>query len=215
MDPYNNISALPKIYPTGYPQWDIYNVLLNAFCPFRGIEVDGKKLDRATFQNDINNINYITITGESIRDNQKYILVILNKNQKGNNAIISQKQELIMFINKVVKQGYQTIAIAPSPVKKKILSYLDESKITSDVLRFVHYDTFKIVKLLGPYSPQNYEITDASYFNQFYKKIEFQSKISVNSVDAIWMNAKVGQVLKSIDVDVSTGLRITPKLVVH
>ena len=59
MDLYNNISALPKIYPTGCIQWDIYNVLLNAFCPFRGIEIEGKKLDRATFQNDINNINYI------------------------------------------------------------------------------------------------------------------------------------------------------------
>jgi hypothetical protein len=140
--------------------------------------------------------------------------VILNKNQKGTNSIISQKQELIMFINKVVKDGYQTIAISPSPVKKKILSYLRESKITNDKLRFVHYDVFKIVKLLGPFSPTNYEITDASYFDQFYKKIEFQSKISVNSVDAIWMNAKVGQVLKSIDVDILTGLRITPKLVV-
>lgn len=214
MDSYNNISALPKIQPTGDPAWDIYRVLFDAFCPFRDIKVDSKRLDRATFQNDINNINYITITGESKRDDKKYILVILNKNQKGTNSIVSQKQELVMFINKVVKNGYQTIAVSPSPVKKKILSYLNESKITNDKLRFVHYDVFKIVKLLGPFSPQNYEIVEPSYFDQFYKKIEFQSKISVNSVDAIWMNAKVGQVLKAIDVDVSTGLRITPKLVI-
>jgi DNA-directed RNA polymerase subunit H (RpoH/RPB5) len=185
-----------KPYKTsGCVAWDVYNIVRDAFCPYRGIKV----MTPAINQNDlIKNMQfdmYIKIIGE--KDDKKIVIAILGRNEKGVNEIVAITEKFRLFLNNIKEQDSEIILISPVKFQTHVLNYIAEHGLNKRIYRY-DYDNFKIVVPLGPGCGQ-WRILSP---DEAKKQIEIHNldqkemkKVYTYDAQIIWLGAQPGDIV--------------------
>ncbi len=133
---------------TGHVQWDIYNILRNAFCPYRGIKVITPEISQTELIKNLQFDLYVKVVG--LLKGKKIVIAILGRNDKNSNEIASITEKFRLFINSIKEQDADIIIVSPCKFQTHVLNYISEQGLTKKISRY-SYDHFKVVVPLGPY----------------------------------------------------------------
>lgn len=203
------MDKLTKIQSTGYVQWDVYNIIRNAFCPYRKIDIS--KSPVLTKDELIKNMqfdNYVKLTGVHEETKNKIVIAILGRNEKGTNEIISITEKFRLFINSIKEQEAEILIIAPAHFQTHVLNFIFESKLDKRIHRYL-YDHFKIVIPLAPGSSRH-TILSAE---ESRAEIELHSlnqkemkPIFMTDPQIIWLGAQPGDIVRIERYNQSSGI---------
>jgi DNA-directed RNA polymerase subunit H (RpoH/RPB5) len=185
-----------KFEPTGYVQWDIYQILKHAFCPYRSIKVDEKDLTKDDLQKNLQFDGYVKFEGTDLKGD-KILIALLSQNDKGTNEISQTTEKFRVFMNNVRSDKIKKIlVVSPGDFSTHILNYIYAQPDLAEMLQIHHYDRFKVVVPLGPYCSEH-RILSNEEAKEFidYNKIEVQmmKKIYMDDPQIIWLGAEPGQ----------------------
>lgn len=209
-----DIKNLPKIQSSGYVQWDIYQILFNAFIPYKGMENDSKEMSQEDFIKQMQFKKYITI--DTHTDTHTYKIILLNRNEQNNNDIMTVTEHMKHFLRNVLKPDIHLIVIGPETPKKHVQTYI-KSEPLGHQIQIHNYDRFKIVVPLGPYVPHHTILTPEeekemlSIFNIRKNRLK---EISHIDPQLIWMNAKFGDIIRIKNLSRLVGSSIDYRIVV-
>ena len=195
---------LVPIYPTGYVQWDIYNIVIRSFCPYRNITVSDDMIPKEQFIKDMKYNGYIKINGID-ESRQLYAISILSQNEKSTNEIASVTEKFRLF-NSTHTSDLKIIIITPKEFQSHVLRYIVNNKIKN--IYIYHYDEFKIVKPLGPRCGVHTILTPAEqeeYLNHFQISMNNMKKVYLNDPQIIWLGAEGDQIVKTVRQTSATG----------
>lgn len=188
---------LKDYQPTDYVQYDIYNIVIKAFIPYRGMELVSKVLTHEAFMLNMQYLQYIHI--EAKKGDQKYIISILDRKDKDSdtNEIASITEKFKLFINTIKAKDTEILIISPCKFQTHVINYIHEEKMEHLIHRYM-YDHFKDVKPLAPGANQHYILDEddaeevIKYFNMQRKKMR---TIFTDDPQVIWLGAMPGQII--------------------
>ena len=190
------IFELKKIFPQGYLLWDIYRIVTQSFCPFRNITITSGDITMANFKSDMQFKNFVKIHGYG-HDGTRYIISIVNSDNRGKSQIISKTDSLKSFMNIVNKNVDTIIIIGPILFPENTKKFI--RTVETNIENYV-YDVFKIVlPLCSHSSPSPYLLATEEEKNQILSNISTNNsigKILKSDVQLAWYNFKVGDVIK-------------------
>ena len=186
--------------PSGYVQWDIYQILKHAFCPYRNIIVKSPDITKDELMKNLQFDNYIKFEGSytNAGKEEKYLIALLNQNDKGVNEISQTTEKFRLFINAVKSEKIKKIIIVtPSMFSTHVLNFIYDLPNLPNMLSIYNYDRFKTIIPLGPYVPEHILLTtkEAEEFLDYYKMdTSTMKKISINLIpQIIWLGGEIGQ----------------------
>ncbi len=179
------LSRLKPIQSTAYVQWDVYNNVRDAFCPYRNIRVVTPAITRDELIKNMQFDNYVKIVGElpaaavveagapkkdakdaksvgkkaaKTVDNRKIVIAILGRNEKGGNEITSITEKFKLFVNGIKEPNSRIIIISPCKFQTHVLNYIAEAGMGKRINKYT-YDHFKVVIPLGPHCSEHEILT--------------------------------------------------------
>lgn len=186
---------LKQICSTGHVQWDVYNIVRDAFCPFRGITVKTAAINHTELIKNMQFDMYVKIVGE--KNGEKIVIAILGRNEKNSNDIATTTEKFRLFINSIKEQESKIILVSPCKFQTHVLNFISEQSLNKRISRY-SYDHFKIVVPLGPYcSPHRILSVEESA-----KQIEIHrldqkemKKIYTYDPQIVWLGAQPGDII--------------------
>jgi len=202
----NNLKEFASNFkPSGYVQWDIYQILKHAFCPYRNIQVKSQDITKDELMKNLQFDNYIKFEG-FISDEKKekksnkdetFLIALLNQNDKGYNEISQTTEKFRLFINNIKSDKVKKIIIVtPSEFSTHVLNYIYDVPNLPNMLSIYNYDRFKTIIPLGIYVPVHKLLTDVEsqeIINYHKIDITVMKKISINDPQITWLGGEIGQ----------------------
>lgn len=181
---------------TGHVQWDIYNILRDAFCPYRKIEISTPAITQAELIKNMQFDQFIKIEGTDAKKNT-IIITLLNRNEKDSNEIVTITDKFRLFINNVKKDNAKILIISPCGFQTHVINYIIDNELTNTVYRY-HYDNFKIVIPLCPGSSEM-RILSSEESDKVIKRYNLDTKdmkkIFTYDPQVIWLGAVHGDII--------------------
>jgi len=199
---------LPLIQASKYTQWGIYQVVIKAFCPYRGIKITTTLLDKKKFITDMQFQKYVSLVGID-NDGKNYNITILNRDVNNSNEIVTKSKKMEMFIKNINDVKNKTvIIISPSKVDAHVQTYMLKEYSKGYDINVHHYDTFKIVIPKAPYSPLELKVLNADETKELQTIFKHLSnrkpgdkkmgEIGINDPQLAWLGgASVGSIIES------------------
>jgi DNA-directed RNA polymerase subunit H (RpoH/RPB5) len=205
--PNGRLVDLKQIPSTGHVQQDVYNVVRNAFCPYRGIQVKTPVITPQQLIKDMQFDMYVKIVGEQIvEDNEKdaqgrprtkrekLVIAILGRDEKESSPIATTTEKFRLFINSVKEPDAKIILISPCRFATHVLNYIHDNALGRRIQRCT-YDHFKTVVPLGP-GCSEHRIATADEVKKFLALHKLDTKemkrIYTYDPQAIWLGAQPG-----------------------
>lgn len=188
---------LVPIHNTGNTFLDIYNIVVDSFCPYRGITLDQPAIrDRAQLDDAKRYVNFVRINGRD-RTDQPVVICILDRNESNGNEIVTVTEKFKGFLINIKTTG-DIIVIAPCAFATHVLNYITTLSSTLKLYRH-HWDQFKTVLPLGPFCSSMIALTDAqatSELRMFNIDRSEMKKMFVNDPQNVWLGAKPGTIVR-------------------
>ena len=181
---------------TGHVQWDVYNIVRDAFCPFRGIKIKTPPLTQNDLIKNMQFDMYVKMTGETAAGG-KIVIAILSRNEKGTNEIATISEKFKLFINSIKEPDSSIIIITPCDFSIYVVNFVTDNNLKKRVFAY-NYDRFKTVVPLGPYcSPHRImgpeEAKEQIEMHRLDKKE--MKKIFMSDPQIVWLGANPGDVI--------------------
>jgi DNA-directed RNA polymerase subunit H len=189
-------TELKQYKSTGHVQWDVYNIVRDAFCPYRGIKIKTPTLTHADLIKNMQFDMYVKIVGETSKGN-KIVITILARNEKGVNEIATMTDKFRLFINSIKEQESEIIIISPCKFQTHVLNFISDNGLTKRIHRY-NYDHFKVVVPLGPYcSPHRILSSEEAQKQIDLHKLDQKEMKKILSSDPqiIWLGAQPGDII--------------------
>lgn len=199
------MSELKEHKTTGYVQWDVYNVIRNAFCLYRNIKLTTSEITKDQFIKNMQFDNYIKLTGE--KDKKNIVIAILARNEKGTNEIAIITEKFRLFINSIKTNVDEIIIVSPCKFPTHVLKLIYDMDISKKINRY-YYDHFKIVVPLGPYCSKHTILSideTKEIIEQHNLVLKEMKKIYTTDSQIVWIGAQVGQIVRIDRINVNTG----------
>lgn len=142
------MEKLTHIPSTGHVQQDVYNIVRNAVCPYRGITVKTPEISHAQLIKDMQFDLYVKIIGETDKG-AKIVIAILGRDENGGNPIATTTEKFRLFINSVKEPNARILIISPCRFATHVMNYILDQGLSKRIQRCT-YDNFKSVTPLGP-----------------------------------------------------------------
>jgi DNA-directed RNA polymerase subunit H (RpoH/RPB5) len=193
-------TKLPQIQSTGHVQQDVYNIVREAFCPYRGIQVKTPEITHSQLIKDMQFDMYVKIVGEhTLKDNgketkEKLVIAILGRDEKEGNPIATTTEKFRLFINSVKEQDAKIIIISPCRFATHVLNYIHDNALAKRIQRCT-YDHFKVVVPLGPGCSEHRVATveEVKKFLDLHKlDTKEMKRIYTYDPQCIWLGAQPG-----------------------
>jgi DNA-directed RNA polymerase subunit H (RpoH/RPB5) len=182
--------------PTGYVQFDIYQIVLHTFLKYRGMTAISEELEIDVFMKNMQFTSYVNI--EATKGDKKYIISILDKKEKDTNEFAMMNDRFKLYIHNMAKgKNIEIYIISPCPFQTHILKYIAKQGM-NEYLSIFSYDNFKDVKPLAPGASSHYILDNedaehvVKYFNIQRKKMK---TIFTNDPQVIWLGATPNQII--------------------
>jgi DNA-directed RNA polymerase subunit H (RpoH/RPB5) len=192
------MELLKPIQATGHVQWDIYNIVRKAFCPYRAIEVTTPPITQAELIKNMQFDMYVKIVGKVTRTGAKIVIAILGRNENGSNDIAVTTEKFRLFVNSIKEQDSQIIIISPCRFLQHILRYIQQDpKLNRRISRY-NYDHFKVVVPLGPYCSRHTILSPEAAAKEIEThKLDPKEMKKIMSSDpqCIWLGAVPGDII--------------------
>lgn len=186
---------LDEYLPTDYVQYDIYQIVLNAFIKYREMTLISKELDSDKFMLSMQFSSYINI--ETKKDDKKFIITILDKKEKDTNEIAIMTEKFKLFINNIKDKDVNIYIISPCPFQPNIIKYIVEQGM-DQYIHIYSYDNFKDVKPLAPGASSHFILqpNDADYVVKYFNIQRKKMKtIFTDDPQVIWLGATPNQII--------------------
>lgn len=189
-------NLLKQLISTGHVQQDIYNVVRDAFCPYRGIQVKTPVITPQQLIKDMQFDMYVKIVGEYNGEDkkEKIVIAILGRDEKESNPIATMTEKFRLFINSVKEPDAKIILISPCRFATHVLNYIHDNALGRRIQRCT-YDHFKVVVPLGP-GCSEHRIASADEVKRFLALHKLDTKemkrIYTYDPQVIWLGAQAG-----------------------
>jgi DNA-directed RNA polymerase subunit H (RpoH/RPB5) len=182
---------------SGYVQWDIYRILHEAFCPYRGIKITTPKITKDELIKNLQFDNYIKFEGTNERTNELYCIALLNQNESGTNEIAMVTEKFRLFINSIKSDKIKHILIiSPCQFGTHVLTHIYENtQGLANMISRYNYDHFKTIIPLGPYCSEHKLLTEdqAKQLLEYHNfEVSNMKRIYTTDPQIIWLGANPG-----------------------
>lgn len=189
------MQELKRIPSTGHVQWDVYNIVRDAFCPYRGIRVKTPVINHGDLIKNMQFDMYVKIVGE--KGDKKIVIAILGRNEKGTNDIATVTEKFRLFINSIKEHDADIILISPCQFQTHVLNFIAEQKLDRRISRY-SYDHFKVVVPLGPYCSRHIVLSPTEAKEQIdLHRINSKEMKKIYTYDPqiVWLGAQPGDII--------------------
>jgi DNA-directed RNA polymerase subunit H (RpoH/RPB5)/uncharacterized protein YciU (UPF0263 family) len=210
-----NRSALKQYRPTGFLQYDIYKIVTECYCPYRGLTIKSAEVNKDDFIKNMQYDGYVKLETEA--DGKKILIFILDKNERGSNDIITTTESFKLFINSIKNKEAEIVIISPARFQTHVINYVYENGLNENMYRY-HYDNFKVVVPLGPYVPEHKILNEQErkkVLNTLNIEPKNMKKIYTDDPQSIWLGARPEQILEIKSYSQTVGYTVDYRRVVH
>lgn len=197
---------IKRTFNTGYIQWDIYNNITNAFLAYRGIKQTSATLEKEAFIKNMHFDNYVKIEGT--KDKTKYTIALLERNERGQNDIVTVTEKFKLFINNIKSAGTKIYIISPCAFQTHVINYIIGDESLSNTLELYNYNHFKTIIPLGPWCSKHRLLSEEEasqvlkLFNIDKKEMK---KIFMHDPQVVWLGGEPNQIVEIQRINTVTG----------
>lgn len=201
--------SIKNIEVTTNREWNIYNVILE-FIKFRGLTLKSEPMtDTKKFVSEFNFLNYITIQAEN-DNNQSYSIVFVNNNTN----YVTHSAQFISLMNKIKSDKVIIISFVESA--SNLINALIKKNGWDKRLNLYPYRMFLTVFPLIKRYPRQYIISHEQLTKDYIQdNPKDHTRISVSDTIAVWLDAKIGDVIASERTNQTTGESLGYRVVIN
>jgi DNA-directed RNA polymerase subunit H (RpoH/RPB5) len=191
--------SIKNIKVTTHQEWNIYNVILE-FIKFRGLTLKSEPVtDSKKFVSEFNFLNHISIQAED-EDKQSYTIMFVNNNTN----YVTHSAQFISLMSKI--KSDKVIIISFIEKVSNIINALIKKNGWDKRLSMYPYRMFLTVFPLIKRYPRQTIISNEQLTKDYIQdNPKDHTRISVNDTMAVWLNAKIGDIISSERTNQTTG----------
>lgn len=189
-------AALQPYHATGHVQWDIYRIVRDAFCPYRGIVIQSPEITQPELIKHMQFHEHVTVAGHS-RAGIPVVIAVLASDQDGVNRVATKSDALVQFLGTVRGATTEIIMISPCAYASAVVTQIERRAMGPRVSRYM-YSHFKTIIPLGPLcSPHRLLGTDEALAMIAAHGLQRSDMKRIYTYDPqiIWLGAPPGSII--------------------
>ena len=191
--------SIKNIEVSTHQEWNIYNVILE-FIKFRGLTLKSEPTtDSKKFVSEFNFLNYITIQAED-EEKQSYSIVFVNNDTQ----YVTHSAQFVSLMSKI--KSDKVIIISFVEKVSNIINALIKKNGWDKRLFLYPYRMFLTVFPLVKKYPKHTIISQEKLAHDYIQdNPKDHTRISVNDTMAVWLGAKIGDIIAIDRTNQTTG----------